>query len=127
MRNFFYKIGESFRRFMCGRYGSDRLNLALLVVALAVNILCGIVSKLAPLCFLSYFCLIYAIVRFFSRNISARQREASAYFCLKKFFTDRKSRYFLCPGCGSTVRVPRKKGKLSIHCPRCGQRFEKKT
>ena len=123
----FRKIGDWFRRFMSGRYGSDRLNLAMLLLALAINILCSFVQSVSFLYFLSWFLLIYCIIRAFSRNIQARQREANLYFCLKKFFTDRQNRYFICPGCGRTVRVPRKKGRLSIHCPRCGQRFEKKT
>ena len=59
--------------------------------------------------------------------IAARQREAAAYNRFKKFFTDRQNRYYGCPSCGQTVRVPRKKGRISIKCPRCGQRFEKKT
>ena len=32
-----------------------------------------------------------------------------------------------CPGCGNTLRVPKGKGKLYVTCPRCGERFIKKT
>ncbi len=123
----FQKIGNALRRFMSGRYGSDKLNLAMVIAALVINLLCSFVRGLGFLMFLSYFFFFFAVFRMFSRNIAARQREASAYHCLKKFFTDRQNRYFICPGCGRTVRVPRGKGKISIHCPRCGQRFEKKT
>jgi len=36
-------------------------------------------------------------------------------------------KFFKCPGCGNTLRVPRGKGKLQITCPKCGERFSRKT
>ena len=40
---------------------------------------------------------------------------------------DREHRYFRCPRCARTVRVPRGRGTIRITCPKCGERFEKKT
>mgnify|MGYP004666140193 len=40
---------------------------------------------------------------------------------------DRKNRYFLCPRCRQTVRVPRGKGKIMITCPKCKEKFQRKT
>ena len=40
---------------------------------------------------------------------------------------DRKHRYFTCPRCHQTVRVPRGKGKIAITCPKCKEKFTKKT
>ena len=40
---------------------------------------------------------------------------------------DRQNRYYTCPRCRQTVRVPRGKGKIAITCPRCKERFIKKT
>jgi len=40
---------------------------------------------------------------------------------------DRQHRYFSCPRCRQPVRVPRGKGKISITCPKCREKFIKKT
>jgi len=121
------RINDAFRRFMYGRYGTDQLNMVLLVAAIICSLLFRIKNSLTFLYLLSNFLLIYAVFRSFSKNIAARQKEASAYNRAKKFFTDRQHRYYDCPGCGQTVRVPRGKGKINIRCPRCGEHFEKKT
>jgi len=121
------KIGEWFRRLMYGRYGTDRLNYLLLAVAMVCSLISTWVTSTQILNFLSTFLLIYVVFRMFSKNITARQQEMAAYTRFKKFFTDRQNRYYACPGCHQTVRVPRGKGRVSIHCPRCGARFEKKT
>ena len=42
-------------------------------------------------------------------------------------FRDRQNRYFICPRCRQTVRVPRHKGKIAITCPKCKERFERRT
>lgn len=120
------KLRDWFRRLMYGRYGTDGLNMTLFVAALVCSLLGKLGIGLIPN-FLSTFLLIYIIYRMFSRNITARQREMAAFNRFKKFFTDRQHCYYACPGCGQTVRVPRGKGRVSIHCPRCGARFEKKT
>lgn len=44
-----------------------------------------------------------------------------------KLNKDREHRYFRCPKCGQTVRVPRGRGKINIRCPRCNERFIKNT
>ena len=123
----FRRLGERFRVFMYGRYGTDKLNFLLLCIGLILSILSSLIEDLAFLVIFSYALLFWSIFRMFSRNIAARQREAAAYNRFKKYFTDRKNRYYACPSCGQTVRVPRGKGRISIKCPRCGQRFEKKT
>ena len=40
---------------------------------------------------------------------------------------DREHRYFDCPKCRQPVRVPRGKGKIMITCPKCKERFQRKT
>ena len=126
LADWFRGIGDSLRRFLYGRYGTDRLNTVLLVAALACSLL-GMIPVLAFLHFFFYAFFIYAVFRTFSKNIEARRRENAAFTHFLKFFTDRQYRYYTCPSCGQTVRVPRGKGKISIRCPRCAQRFEKKT
>ncbi len=133
----FKRLGESFRRFLYGRYGSDQLNLALLIAAVVLSLLSGILSLLLPvtagvytnllLSTLMYALLIIALFRMLSRNIAKRQRENQKFRNLWTRLTDRKNRYFRCPKCSQTVRVPRHRGKINIRCPKCGERFIRKT
>ena len=123
----FRRLGDSMRRFMYGRYGSDRLNMVLVFGGLLLSIVSSFSDSLAILSVLTYVPLFWAIFRMFSKNIAARQREAAAFNRFTKYFTDRQNRYFACPSCSQTVRVPRRKGRISIKCPRCGQRFGGKT
>ena len=128
----FRKIGDALRRFMAGRYGSDQLGRWLLGLAV-VLILLGMIGNrtgstvLAGLSLLAYVPLIWSIFRMYSRNIEARRRENAA---LQRFLTrlrDRDHRYYQCPQCRQTVRVPRGRGRINIRCPKCGEQFIKKT
>ena len=127
-----------FQRFMTGRYGSDQLNFALLVLCLLLTLIAQI-SGLYILVFVSYLPLIFAIFRMFSRNINKRRAE-NAWFMkrwtpvriwfVQKFTMLRQSkqyRFFKCPSCKATVRVPRGKGKIQIRCPHRGNTFIKKS
>lgn len=50
------------------------------------------------------------------------QRDRAAH---KKYGKDFK--FFKCPQCGHTLRVPKGKGKIKITCPNCSNRFEAKS
>ena len=127
----FRKIGDGLRRFMAGRYGSDRLNQCLLGAAFVLILISAIggrqVQWMSMLSLLAYVPLIWSMFRMYSRNIEARRRENAAF---QRFFTrlrDRQNRYFTCPRCRQVVRVPRGKGRINIRCPKCGEQFIKKT
>lgn len=126
------------QRFMAGRYGSDQLNFALLVLCLLLSLISQI-TGLYVLLLISYLPLLFAIFRMFSRNIYKRRAE-NAWFLkfwtpvktwsVQKFTMLRQSkqyRFFKCPSCRATVRVPRGKGKIQIRCPHCGNTFLKKS
>lgn len=120
------RLKQGFIRFMYGRYGPDQLNTALLILGAVLTVL-GWLCATPVVTFLSYIPLTLVILRMFSRNISRRRKENQKFV---QFFTrlrDRESRYFSCPKCGQTVRVPRGRGKINIHCPRCGNQFIKKS
>ena len=41
--------------------------------------------------------------------------------------SDKEHRIFRCPSCDQRVRVPRGRGKIEITCPRCGNKFVKRS
>ena len=139
---------ERLRKFMEGRYGADELNRFLTlcgwVLLLIGFVLSGIDSKVAliigsVLVTLSWAALIYSLFRTFSKRTQERASENYKYFVcknkvlgwfrrLKARWQDRKAhRYFRCPQCKATVRVPRGKGKIRITCPKCKHQFVKKS
>lgn len=76
--------------------------------------------------------VIYAYFRMFSRNLSKRQRENAVVLqkwnVIKLRFRQRKThRYYRCPKCKAVLRVPRGKGKITVICRQCANRFDKKT
>ena len=129
-RQFSAKFLASYRSFMSGRYGTDRLNMAILSVGLVASLL-SMIFKFAPvnlaLFILSYGMMFWAIFRTLSRQTYKRYQENRKFLQLMGRMKDREHRYFDCPKCRQMVRVPRGKGKISITCPRCREKFVKKT
>ena len=123
----FRRIGDWFRNFMLGRYGSDKLNGALLLTGVLLMVLGSIFKKLAFLTLLAYLPLIWCIFRMYSRNLEARRRENAAFLNFFAHLKDREHRYYRCPRCKQTVRVPRGRGKINIRCPKCSERFIRKS
>jgi len=122
----FQRWKQSFFRFMYGRYGTDQLNNVLLILGIVLTVL-GWFSSTAFLTVFSYIPLVLVIYRMFSRDVSRRRKENQKFMQFFNRLQDRESRYFSCPRCHQTVRVPRHRGKINIHCPKCGNQFIKKT
>lgn len=127
------KFRQWLMRTMAGRYGVDQLNKALLWVYLA----CAVVAMFfEPFYFVAFALLVWMFFRIFSRNIYKRQLENQKYLRLiakprawfslqRKKFADRKThRYRSCPHCKATLRLPNKKGKHTVCCPKCKKDFE---
>ena len=129
-RQFSLKMASALRGFMAGRYGTDRLNMAILCAGLVASIL-SMMIPVQPLNLIfwamSYVLMILAIWRSLSRNTFKRYQENRKFLQIFDRIKDREHRYFDCPKCRQMVRVPRGKGKISITCPRCKERFVKKT
>ena len=129
-RQFSAKLSAALRNFMTGRYGTDRLNMVILCAGLVASLL-SVWIKAAPLNLifwaLSYGLMIWAIFRSLSRNTYKRYQENRKFLQVFDRLKDRDHRYFDCPKCRQMVRVPRGKGKIAITCPRCRERFVKKT
>lgn len=126
------------RRLMAGRYGTDQLSFALLIFALLLNV----IASLTGFIYISSFSAIVifcGIFRMFSRNYEKRRAENMLFMKywngIKNFFRrqrdrmrqSRDFRFFKCPSCKNNLRVPKGKGKIYVTCPRCGERFIKKT
>ena len=128
---------ERLARFMAGRNGNDQFNLFLLitdaVLLLVGAIFDGVGRFLYPLAVLL---LIYIYFRMFSRNVYRRREENGKYMRLrfkvsaalkvrKERWVQRKDyKFFTCPSCHTTLRVPRGQGKIRIVCRKCGSSFE---
>ncbi len=129
-RQFSAKLSAMLRNFMVGRYGTDRLNMVILCVGLAASVLSAIIHAPAvnlALFFLSYGMMFWAIFRSLSRNTYKRYQENRKFMQIFGRLKDREHRYFDCPKCRQMVRVPRGKGRISITCPRCREKFVRKT
>ena len=126
---------------MAGRNGNDQLNVFLLIVDLILMLLSGIFSKsiggvLYPIVFAL---LVYVYFRMFSRNVYKRREENGKYMRLKykaaaelRLFKERwiqrkYYKFFTCPSCRASLRVPRHRGKIKIVCRKCGTSFFGKT
>lgn len=129
-RQFSAKLSAGLRHFMTGRYGTDRLNMVILCIGLAASLL-SVFFQAAPLnlilFLLSYGMMFWAIFRSLSRNTYKRYQENRKFLQIFGRLKDRQHRYFDCPKCRQMVRVPRGKGKIAITCPRCREKFVKKT
>ena len=124
------KLKIGFSRFMMGRYGTDKLNTAILMAGVAICVLTlftknALLDMLLTL--LAYGFMFLAIFRSFSRNTYKRYQENRKYLQLMDRIKDRQHRYYNCPRCHQVVRVPRGKGKIAITCPKCKEKFIKKT
>ena len=129
-RQFLYRLSAGFRSFMTGRYGTDKLGLTILCTALVLSLLGSFIPVAAVklVLTLAYYGLMgWALFRMFSRNTYARYEENRKFLRIFDQLKDREHRYFNCPKCRQTVRVPRGKGKIAITCPKCAERFIKKT
>lgn len=123
---------------MAGRYGTDQLSFAILIAALVLNLIAGI-TGVVYISSLSAAILFLGIFRIFSRNYEKRRAENMLFLRhwnkVKNFFRrqldklrqSRNFRFFKCPSCKNNLRVPKGKGKIYVTCPRCGERFIKKT
>lgn len=130
----FRKLADKFNRFMYGRYGADQFYYTLCIVFLVLSVLANL-FRFFPLLVVAYLLIGYAFFRYFSKNIYKRREENRKWLAfwqkLKNFFTlqrdrirDRKvCRYRKCKYCKSILRLPIRKGKHSVKCPRCGRSF----
>ena len=130
-------IRNAIQRFMYGRYGSDQLNLFLIVLYLALYLVYAF-TRVTPLYWVSFALLIWSLFRMLSRNIAGRRAENARFMraadpflswlrLRRTIHRDKEHVYFKCPSCGQQLRVPRGKGKITVTCRGCGASFQEKS
>ena len=127
-----------FKRFMVGRYGTDQLSMALMGIWIFISIL----SRFTGNRIINIFYIIMPIIifyRIFSKNIAKRYQENMKFLRVWNPIKNKVKtkiqrvkdlkyyKYFKCSNCKQTLRVPRKKGKISITCPKCSTVMVKKS
>ena len=130
MGKLFDRIAAAARRFMYGRYGVDKLNMAILTAGVVIGFLTmflRIPLLNGTLILISYGLMFWAIFRALSFNTYKRYQENRKYLQFLERMKDREHRYFDCPRCRQQIRVPRGKGKIAITCPKCKEKFIKNT
>ena len=138
------KFREKLYRFMAGRYGYDKLGIALMITGFAFAFINLFVHSII-IYFLSFAPMAWEIFRSLSRNITARRKEndwflsvtgkiKSRFSLFGKMWRDRNTYiYKRCPHCKQVMRLPRRKGIHTVDCPSCRTEFrcrviyEKKT
>jgi predicted RNA-binding Zn-ribbon protein involved in translation (DUF1610 family) len=124
-------------RFMYGRNGADQLGLFTLGAYLVVWLL-QLLTGWVALVVVEYILLLGTLFRMLSRNLARRREENTKFLqtirpiqrrwtTLRSRMQDREHRYFKCPNCGQQMRVPRGKGRITVHCRNCGASFEEKS
>jgi len=128
------KLRLRFSRFMIGRYGVDDFNRFLNALVFILLILGIFISRYFT--YLGLVVIVYEYFRVFSRDISKRFKENIFYLNKKrkidKWIANKKirisqrktHRFYTCPSCKKTVRIPKGKGKVMIKCPICNTEFE---
>ncbi len=128
-------------QFMIGRNGNDELNRFLLAVDMVLILLSVIFSRgigrvLSPIALVL---LGFTYYRMLSRDLIRRSDENARYFRLRERFlgmirvrkeqwVQRKDyKFFVCPACKATLRVPKGRGKIKIVCRKCGNSFMGKS
>lgn len=126
------------RRVMLGRYGSDQLSIALMILYMVLSLLSRF-TNVYVLSVISLIPLVFCFFRMFSKNIQKRYQENNIfmgyYNKVKYGFYNKRDRirdmkiykYYKCPNCSNKLRVPRGKGKICITCPSCKTKFIKRT
>jgi len=136
------RFRDRFIRAMYGRNGNDPFNKFLLIAALVillVNMFLKGTFLYPVLSALILGLLVYVYFRMFSRNVYKRREENQKYLeiryrvfgylkGIKERWVQRKDyKFFYCPSCHATLRVPKGHGKIKIVCRKCGNSFTGKS
>lgn len=131
---------EKFIRFMYGRNGNDKLNMFILAVDLILLVVSSLLPKGAQIIHILVLALLgLAYFRMLSKNLYKRREENGKYLRIRykvigevklmheRWIQRKDYKFFACPSCRTSLRVPRGHGKVKIVCRKCGKSFTGKT
>ena len=129
------KFGDRYIKFMKDRYWIDELYKFLLLICFVLLVINTFVSNNIIRLF-EVLLIVIIFYRYMSKNIKLRKKENDKYLEIKdkiiklfdynkKKYKDRNTHmYKKCPKCKQKIRLPLKKGKHTVKCPNCGNRFD---
>ena len=146
-QKFQQKLQKSAETFLRGRNGMDPLSRFLLYCSLfllLVSVILFSVSRNSATAakivqFAAVAVLTLSYIRALSRNIENRSKENVRFLKTvhpmvnwfqrkrRRFDMRRNYKLFCCPGCKTTLRVPKGKGRLNLTCPKCHTKFKGKS
>ena len=129
------KFREKIIRFMYGIYGADQLYYGLLILSFVLMLINAFI-RLLVLDIAVWAILILMIYRTFSRNIYKRQLENQKFLkiwnpiksklslLISRIKESKTHRYRKCLHCKAILRLPKRKGRHTVNCPRCHRDFD---
>ena len=131
------KLLKKLETLLYRKYGIDELSYFLIFIALVSSILNRF--KFNVLYNIIHFILFLIIIyRLFSTNYAVRRRENTFFLksvepitkrvkMLVKNYKDTNYKYFTCSNCHQNFRVPKHKGTIIVTCPKCHNKYTKRT
>lgn len=129
------KFGDRYIKFMKDRYGVDELYKFLLLICFVLIVINTFISNNIIRLF-EVLLIVIIFYRYMSKNIKLRKKANDKYLEIKdkiiklfdynkKKYKDRNTHmYKKCPKCKQKIRLPLKKGKHTVKCPNCGNKFD---
>lgn len=129
---------DKFIRFMRSRYGNDQLS-SFLTWGGLILMLVDVFAKLGIFYFVGLVMFVFGYFRVMSKNYDKRATENRWFMehtaeirnvfkrMKKQKEAGREYKIFVCHKCQQMIRVPRGRGKIEIRCPKCGNRFVRKS
>ncbi len=129
------KFSDRYIKFMKDRYGVDELYKFLLLICFVLIVINTFISNNIIRLF-EVLLIVIIFYRYMSKNIKLRKKENDKYLEIKdkiiklfdynkKKYKDRNTHmYKKCPKCKQKIRLPLKKGKHTVKCPNCGNKFD---
>ena len=129
------KFGDRYIKFMKDRYGIDELYKFLLLICFVLLVINTFISNNVIRLF-EVLLIVIIFYRYMYNNIKLRKKENDKYLEIKnkiiklfdynkKKYKDRNTHmYKKCPKCKQKIRLPLKKGKHTVKCPNCGNKFD---
>lgn len=124
---------------MNDRFNIDELGIFLVWMGIIVSVIAYFTNS-SFLNVLGLAVFIWAIFRSFSSQKGKRAIENDAF--KQKFLKpvkkslrgfkqdtvgDKDHKYVTCPVCGQRLRIPKKKGKIKVKCPKCETKFDARS